>query len=121
MTEVARLNRRQIVTGAAASAAIAAAALPGAAMAQAKARRVIDVHCHVYNGKDIPAKRFLEIVVLQHYPDLSVGRRAVEPVNLILQGVIRFIVARVTGATPSVEAEIDCLRRGEDTCSMLRT
>jgi predicted TIM-barrel fold metal-dependent hydrolase len=118
MTEVARLNRRQIVTGAAASAAIAAAALPGAAVAQAKARRVIDVHCHVFNGKDIPANRFLEIVVLQHYPDLSVGRRAREPVNLILQGVIRFIVARVTGAAPSVEAEADCLRRGEDTCSM---
>ncbi len=118
MTEAAHLDRRQIVTGAAASAAIAATALPGAAIAQAKARRVIDVHCHVFNGKDIPAKRFLEIVVLQHYPDLSVGRRALEPVNLILQGVIRFIVARVTGAAPSVEAEIDCLRRGEDTCSM---
>ena len=119
MSGVAHLSRREIVTGAAASAAIAAAGLPGAALAQAKARRVIDVHCHVFNGKDIPAARFLEIVVLQHYPDVSVGRRALEPINLILQGVIRFIVARITGAAPSIEAEVDCLRRGEDTCSAL--
>jgi predicted TIM-barrel fold metal-dependent hydrolase len=115
MTEVAHLSRREIVIGAAAS--VATTGLPGFALAQTKPRRVIDVHCHVFNGKDIPAKRFLEIVVLQHYPDVSVGRRALEPVNLILQGVIRFIVARITGTAPSVEAEVDCLKRGEDTCS----
>ena len=117
MNKVVHPSRREIVVGVAASAAVATAGLPGGAFAQSKARRVIDVHCHVFNGKDIPAKRFLEIVVLQHYPDVSVGRRALEPVNLILQGVIRFIVARVTGAAPSVEAEVDCLTRGEDTCS----
>ena len=34
----------------------------------AKVSRLVDIHCHLFNGSDIPTVRFIKIVALEHYP-----------------------------------------------------
>src|SRR5882757_4534745 len=36
--------------------------------------QLIDAHCHVFNATDLPARRFLKIVIGERYPVQGVGR-----------------------------------------------
>ena len=40
----------------------------------------IDVHCHVFNARDVPIRKFVELVYLEKYPG---GSLPVSPVKTI--------------------------------------
>jgi hypothetical protein len=49
------------------------------------AARTIDVHCHLFNARDIPVEPFIREVVLREYPLADV---IAEPVILLAQGIL---------------------------------
>ncbi len=74
-----------------------------------KAQLIIDVHCHIFNSKDLPSKEFLRTVVFEKYP------AQVTPNPLLPGGKKRawslsdlIIDSEISGA-PSPEIEIRCL------------
>ncbi|PZQ88719.1 MAG: hypothetical protein DI534_11235 [Leifsonia xyli] len=72
---------------------------------------LVDAHCHVFNASDLPATRFLNYVVLEHYP------KTAEPKLLNIQEptlrdrVIQlFIEILGAGKAPDAEAELAYLK-----------
>lgn len=76
-------------------------------------RLVVDAHCHLFNGSDLPSVRFLKIVVAKAYP-----RQAVKVLDIddptALDAVIA-IFLWIVGSTraPTGESELRVLRKIE--------
>lgn len=84
------------------------------------ARPVIDVHCHVFNGKDIPCRAFIRIVVFENFPELvDIGARGFfEGIgDRAKLGAANTIVAMIEASAPSVPDERDCVVN--DRCSWI--
>lgn len=64
---------------------------------------LVDVHCHVFNGSDIPTVRFIKIVTLQHYPRQAAKLDIEDPDAL--DGLIAILTAILgrTGAPSATE------------------
>lgn len=93
------------------------AALPFAGCAAAdssgplapKGTSLIDVHCHIFNGSDLPAVRFVKIVVLEHYPKQAIKALDIDDPDA-LDGLIALFIW-IVGETkaPSADDEIKVL------------
>jgi predicted TIM-barrel fold metal-dependent hydrolase len=75
--------------------------------AQTNARApVIDVHAHIFNATDIPARTFLRIVVLGHYPEQATEKlldfRAPDTVDWLISLFVWIVADRA----PTARAEI---------------
>lgn len=70
---------------------------------------LVDIHCHVFNGSDIPAVRFIKIVALEHYPRQAAKLDIDDPDAL--DGLVALLTA-ILGRTraPSATEEIALLR-----------
>lgn len=40
----------------------------GAALAQPDLRNLIDIHCHIFNARDLPVEGFIQNIVIPHEP-----------------------------------------------------
>ncbi len=69
----------------------------------AKVSGLVDVHCHVFNGSDIPTVRFIKIVTLQHYPRQAAKLDIEDPDAL--DGLLALLTAILgrTGAPSATE------------------
>lgn len=72
--------------------------------------QLIDAHCHVFNATDLPARRFLKIVIGEHYPVQGVGRL----LDLDRQDVVDHLIELMLiivgeGGAPTASAEIAVL------------
>jgi hypothetical protein len=71
---------------------------------------LIDVHCHLFNATDLPARRFIKIVFLQHYPVqgserlLDLDRK--DTVDYLID-LMLFLVG--AGRAPTAQHEMDVL------------
>lgn len=74
---------------------------------------LIDAHCHVFNGSDLPSVRFLKIVVAKAYPKEAVRVLDIDDPD-VLDGVIA-ILLWIVGSTraPTAEKEIKVLDKDE--------
>lgn len=87
-----------------------AAAVLGQRRAWAEASpRLIDVHAHLFNATDIPARSFLKIVVLDHYPEQGVERMLDFGEPGVTDWLVSLFVWIVAGRAPTARAEIDFL------------
>lgn len=70
---------------------------------------LIDVHCHLFNGSDLPSVRFLKIVVAEAYPKEAVRVLDIEDPD-VLDGVIA-ILLWIVGSTraPTAVQEMNVL------------
>lgn len=70
---------------------------------------LVDVHCHIFNGSDLPSVRFLKIVVAKVYPKEAVRVLDIDDPD-VLDGVIA-ILLWVVGSTraPTARQEIKVL------------
>ncbi|MGD9785411.1 MAG: amidohydrolase family protein [Hyphomicrobiaceae bacterium] len=114
-----RVTRRSILRASAAGLASVLWSWRGSLSAQAAPRRVIDVHCHVFNGRDIPARSFIRTVVFEHFPELVPVERAARGFSdKAKEGLADAMIALVlTPFTPTVAREKRCIEDGK--CSLL--
>jgi predicted TIM-barrel fold metal-dependent hydrolase len=56
----------------------------------------VDVHCHVFNARDVPVRRFVELVYLEKYPG-----------GWLLDPIIDFIELIMRSGAPTTRQEID--------------
>ena len=70
---------------------------------------LVDVHCHLFNGSDLPTVRFIKVVVLHNYPSQGVQTLDIRDPDA-LDGLIALLTA-IVGRTraPSASAEIAVL------------
>lgn len=73
--------------------------------------RLIDVHCHLFNGSDLPTVRFIKTVYLGHYRKQGVQTLDIEDPDL-LDGLL-YLLTWIIGKTraPTADKEIDVLDR----------
>ena len=71
---------------------------------------IIDVHCHLFNGSDLPTVRFIKIVILHHYPKQGIRTLDVRDADA-LDGLIALFSA-IVGRTraPAAAKEIAVLK-----------
>lgn len=75
----------------------------------AKISGLVDIHCHLFNGSDIPAVRFIKIVALEHYPRQAARLDIDDPDAL--DGLIALLTAILgRNRAPSATEEIALLR-----------
>jgi predicted TIM-barrel fold metal-dependent hydrolase len=69
---------------------------------------VVDVHCHIFNGSDLPSVRFMKIVVLQHYPKQSVRTLDITDPDAVdgLLALLTFILGRTRAPTAAQEVAL---------------
>jgi hypothetical protein len=69
---------------------------------------LVDIHCHVFNGSDIPTVRFIKIVAMEHYPRQAAKLDIEDPDAL--DGLIALLTA-ILGRTraPSASDELALL------------
>jgi predicted TIM-barrel fold metal-dependent hydrolase len=73
-------------------------------------RSLVDVHCHVFNATDLPARRFLKIVFLDHYPEQGTERLLNLEDQDVLDLLLNLFVSVVAGDnTPTAAKEIEVL------------
>ncbi|UTS87701.1 amidohydrolase family protein [Rhizobium anhuiense] len=71
---------------------------------------LIDAHCHLFNGADLPMVRFVSQVVLKAYPEQSRPRITdVENPSLLDHFVELFLRVAGSGSAPTARQEIDYL------------
>jgi len=113
-----QLERRRLLKLVAAAAAAhtldpAARALAGTSVPAPAAigpPRYIDVHAHIFNGADIPANRFLDIVVLQRYPEQFIPKGLLDDAfRRVLSNAVLVIAEMIKARSPSPDAEIAVL------------
>jgi uncharacterized protein Usg len=102
--------------------ALAAAVLTrssiGAQRQSTSALPLVDIHCHVFNATDLPARRFLKIVFLDHYPEQGTERLLNLPDQDVLDLLLNIFVSVVKGGnTPTASKEIDVLE-GRDSADL---
>jgi len=70
--------------------------------------KLIDVHCHIFNGSDLPTVRFIKIVVGHHYPKLAIKTLDIEDSDVIdwLLKIFTFIVGRTKAPTAIEEIKV---------------
>lgn len=70
---------------------------------------IVDAHCHIFNGRDLPTVRFIEIVILKAYPKEAVAVLDIEDPDA-LTGLIA-LFSWIVGATraPSAGDEVKVL------------
>ncbi len=70
---------------------------------------LIDVHCHLFNGSDLPTVRFIKVVLLHHYPSQGVRTLDIRDEDA-LDGLIALLTA-IVGRTraPTAKAEMAVL------------
>ena len=104
------ISRRRILRSL--SATLAAALFPPQTLLAAPVapNNLIDVHCHLFNATDLPARRFIKIVFLQHYPVqgserlLDLDRK--DTVDYLID-LMLFLVG--AGRAPTAQHEMDVL------------
>ena len=104
------VSRRRILRSL--SATLAAALFPPQTLLAAPVapNNLIDVHCHLFNATDLPARRFIKIVFLQHYPVqgserlLDLDRK--DTVDYLID-LMLFLVG--AGRAPTAQHEMDVL------------
>jgi predicted TIM-barrel fold metal-dependent hydrolase len=69
----------------------------------------IDVHCHVFNARDVPIRKFVELVYLEKYPGGS-----------LLDPLIDFIELIMRSGAPTTRQEIDELTQANLVRNRLR-
>lgn len=92
------------------------------AAASASGKRLIDVHAHVFNGTDIPAKSFVRIAVLQLFPPQITPKGLIDELiyeyakeyvkigfEIVLDGAVLAIVEMINKSAPSPEKEREIL------------
>lgn len=72
---------------------------------------LVDVHCHLFNGSDIPSVRFIKIVTLHHYPRQAIRVLDIDDPDALdgLLAMLTWILGRTR--TPNAAAEIKVLDR----------
>jgi predicted TIM-barrel fold metal-dependent hydrolase len=102
------VSRRRLLKAFAAF--LAARSLPEQTAAAAAKKKLIDVHCHLFNATDLPARRFIKIVVLEHYPPQGVEHILDLQREDLLDRFIDFWLG-VAGASraPTARDELDAL------------
>ena len=55
----------------------------------------VDIHCHVFNARDVPVRKFVELVYLEKYPGGSLLDRLIDFIELV--AVRRHAEKRGTG------------------------
>jgi predicted TIM-barrel fold metal-dependent hydrolase len=92
------------------AASLACALPPGFAVAQpSAARRLIDVHAHVFNATDLPARRFLKIVFLHLHPQQGVERLLALKDRDVVDWLIELFIRITSGRAPNARTEIALL------------
>ena len=82
----------------------------GVASAQpAAARKLIDVHAHVFNATDLPARRFLKIVFLHLHPEQDIERAIALDDRDVVDWLIALFIRVTSGRAPDARAEIAVL------------
>ena len=114
-----QIDRRQalsVVTGALVG--ISGGLAGFSARAQA-IRRVIDVHCHIFNGKDIPAQQFVKQVVFENYgQEVELGPGPIGDFQQRARnGAAEIVIAMIKATAPSAARERACIEAGR--CSAL--
>lgn len=71
--------------------------------------KLIDVHCHLFNGSDLPTVRFIKVVILSHYPKQGIKTLDIRDPDA-MDGLIALLTA-ILGRTraPSAKEEIAVL------------
>ena len=107
------MRRREIVLGA--GAALGGVPLSGCAAPSSDGptppagTALADIHCHVFNGSDLPTIRFIKIVVLGHYPKQAIKTLDIDDPDVVdgLIALFTWIVGRTRA--PSADDEIRVL------------
>ena len=72
---------------------------------------LIDAHCHLFNGSDLPVVRFLKYVGLHHFPEEATGALDIDDPDL-LDGLLALLAAILgVGRAPSAARESAVLDR----------
>ena len=82
-------------------------------------RKVIDLHCHIFNGRDIPIEKFITRVLAEDWPSLKADKGLLETLNKFkipqaLASIIKEIIFRrapTVGREVQKDAEIFKKRR----------
>jgi predicted TIM-barrel fold metal-dependent hydrolase len=107
-----KLSRRSIVQFLAASVGASVTRLGSAAWSDSAPSRpqLVDAHCHVFNATDLPARRFLKIVIAERYPTQGVARTLDLDRQDAIDHLIDLMMSIVgQGHAPSAAAEIAVL------------
>lgn len=69
---------------------------------------VIDVHCHFFNGSDLPTVRFIKIVMLHHYPRQAIQTLDIRDPDALdgLLALLTFIVGRTRAPSAVEESQL---------------
>lgn len=117
-------SRRDVLT---ATASVAALVLSGCEHAPERPNlplsgNVVDAHCHLFNGRDLPIVRFVREVVIPHNDPSHCDKPVSKKISLlsidnpdVLDSLFRFIVGGLLSFTPSARAEAALLRQELDT------
>ena len=110
------MDRRSLLAGASATMGLAGCSWPwpevGGRDTTVPARaRLIDVHCHLFNGSDLPTVRFIRTVYLSHYRRQGIQTLDIEDPDLVdgLLILLTWILGRTRA--PTADAEIAVLDR----------
>lgn len=110
------MNRRGLLAGASATIGLAGCSWPSlrhdGAVATVSARgKLIDVHCHLFNGSDLPTVRFIKTVYLSHYRRQGIQTLDIEDPDVV--DALLFMLTWIVGKTraPTADAEIAVLDR----------
>jgi predicted TIM-barrel fold metal-dependent hydrolase len=110
------MNRRevmlQVLSAIAVGAPLSGCAGPvGPGPVAPKGTAIIDMHCHLFNGSDLPIIRFIKIVILEHYPKQGVRQTFDIDDEDFLDGLVE-LFAFIVGATkaPTCDDEIKVLK-----------
>ncbi len=122
MIPYSRRDTLQLAAG-----ALAASALPGCEPSRPNYQigaidgPVIDAHCHLFNGRDLPITTFLTRLVVKSYDDAvcdiasqALRARTIEDPTLI-EAIIEKLVEWLLDDTPTALQELARLRRGVTT------
>ena len=80
-----------------------------AAEGEATRHKLIDVHAHVFNATDLPARRFLKIVFLHKHPEQGIERLLSLDNADLMDWLIELFIRITSGRAPTAKAEIAVL------------
>jgi predicted TIM-barrel fold metal-dependent hydrolase len=84
-------------------------ALSQIASNSAATHRLIDIHAHVFNSTDLPARRFLKIVFLHKHPEQGTESLLALGNNDVLDWLIELFIRITSGRAPDARTEIAML------------
>ena len=115
------------------SGALAASVVPGCAPrrhdfpARPAKGPVIDVHCHLFNGTDLPITTFLTRLALKDHtdPDCDLNRSAFRRLTVedptLLEELVQLLAKWLLDGTPTAREELDLLTRNHTTTAASET